>query len=481
MLAGPDGLREALAQHELSLDRELGKGGMSVVYLARDLRHDRMVAVKLLGPDVPGGAERFVREIKLTSPLVHPHIVPLYDSGTVDGTPFFVMPFIEGESLRHRLRRDGRLPIAEAVQIAGEVAEALEFAHGRGILHRDIKPENILLQAGHALVADFGVARALTRAAAPPSPAGGDRLTGDGLALGTAEYVSPEQASGDEGVDGRSDLYSLGCVLYEMLTGAPPFTGNSPREVMARRFRESPRPVRELRPEVSPGLAGVVERTLAAEPDARFGTATEFLAALRAPEQASRSVRIPAGRRQWGWAAAVLAAGVLAGIALHARGAARLETRRVVVARLSNETGDSAMAYLGRLAADRLTTSLAGIRGLEVVTSARVIPSRLTTGLQVDSLDDPARLRTLAEETAAGTLVSGSYFREGGRILLQAEITDANDGTLVAAVGPIGAPAARVEAAVDSLSRGVDAALRARLDHGRARRAPQQQRVGPSA
>ena len=285
MLAGPDGLRDALAQHELSLDRELGKGGMSVVYLARDLRHDRMVAVKLLGPDVPGGAERFVREIKLTSPLVHPHIVPLYDSGTVDGTPFFVMPFIEGESLRHRLRRDGRLPVAEAVQIAGEVAEALEFAHGRGILHRDIKPENILLQAGHALVADFGVARALTRAAAPPSPAGGDRLTGDGLALGTAEYVSPEQASGDEGVDGRSDLYSLGCVLYEMLTGAPPFTGNSPREVMARRFRESPRPVREPRPEVSPGLAGVVERTLAAEPDARFSTATEFLAALRAPEE----------------------------------------------------------------------------------------------------------------------------------------------------------------------------------------------------
>src|SRR5712691_4412002 len=191
----PDRLRAALAERSIVLDRELGHGGMSVVYLARDLRHDRLLAVKVLRPGVPTGTERFLREIKVVSPLVHPHIVPLFDSGAVDGCPFFVMPYIEGESLRRRLQREGRLVIAEAVQIAGEIGEALEFAHGREILHRDIKPENILLQGGHALVADFGVARALSEAVDRDDA--GERLTEQGLVIGTAEYMSPEQASGD--------------------------------------------------------------------------------------------------------------------------------------------------------------------------------------------------------------------------------------------------------------------------------------------
>jgi len=461
--ADPDGLRDALAERGLALDRELGRGGMAVVYRARDLRHDRLVAVKVLRTDIPGGAERFVREIRVASPLVHPHIIPLYDSGAVDGVPYFVMPFIEGESLRVRLRREGRLPVADAVQIAGEVAEALEFAHGRGILHRDIKPENVLLQAGHALVADFGVARALSGAAAEP-PDTGERLTGPGFVIGTAEYMSPEQASGEREVDGRSDLYSLGCVLYEMLTGAPPFTGKSPREVMARRFGAPPRRVSELRPEISPGLDALVGTALAADPAERVGTATAFLAALRAPT----GLPTPAtGRRRrrlrTEWLLPALGVAALAALGLHDRRQMPLDVRRVVVARLSNETGDSTMSYLGGLAADRLTASLAGLPGFEVVTSARVIPSRLTTGLLVDSLDDPARLRTLAEETAAGTVVSGSYFRAEGRILLQAEITDANDGTLKAAVGPVGASAAQLGAAIDSLGRGVDGALRSRI------------------
>jgi serine/threonine-protein kinase len=457
----PDGLREALARGGLALEQELGRGGMSVVYRARDLRHDRPVAVKVLRPDVPGGAERFVREIRLASPLVHSHIIPLYDSGAVNGTPYFVMPFIDGESLRSRLQRENRLPVADAVRIAGEVAEALEYAHGRGILHRDIKPENILLQAGHALVADFGVARALTEAAAHPEDRG-EALTGAGLVVGTAEYMSPEQASGEREVDGRSDLYSLGCVLYEMLCGKPPFIGKNAREVMARRFSGPPPSAAELRPEIPPELAALVEQSLAADPAERVPTAGAFLAALHGAAGGAAPAR-PRPRVRAEWLVPALGVAALAALGLHDRGPRTLDLRRVVVARLSNETGDSAHSYVGGLAADRLTASHAGMAGLHVATSARVIPSRLTTGLQVDSLDDPGRLRTLAEETAAGTIVSGSYFRDGSRILIQAEITNANDGNLVAAVGPVGPPTAHVDAAVDSLCRRVDGALRTRI------------------
>jgi serine/threonine-protein kinase len=473
MTMDPERLRRALAERSIALDRELGRGGMAVVYLARDLRHDRHVAVKVLLPDVPAGTERFLREIKLISPLVHPHIVPLFDSGAIDGRPYFVMPYIEGESLRQRLRREGRLGIGEAVQIAGEVAEALAFAHGRGILHRDIKPENILLadaspeggaaEVVHALVADFGVARALNEAVTQEP---GERLTGQGLVIGTSEYMSPEQASGDGSLDGRSDIFSLGCVLYEMLTGVPPLTGGSPREVLARRFRESPRPVRELRPDVSPELEAVVDKALASDPALRYADATEFLSALRSPA-GLQAVSGGSPRARLRWAAALtggLAAAALAigGLGRHRAGGADLDPRRIVVARMSNETGESTFSYLGGLATDRLTASLAGTPGIKVVTAATIIPSRLTTGLQVDSFDAPERLRTLAQETSAGTLISGSYFRNGDRISFQAEITDANHGTLLAAVGPVSAPASRAEEALDSLGRSVAAAVHRR-------------------
>jgi len=454
----PDRLREALAQRSLALERELGRGGMATVYLARDLRHDRLVAVKVLRPDVSMGAERFVREIEVVSPLVHPHIVPLYDSGTVDGAPYYVMPYIEGDSLRQMLRRQGRLSVSESVRVAGEIGEALEFAHSRGIIHRDIKPENVLLHAGHALVSDFGVARALGRAA--QTGADGDRLTEAGRILGTAEYMSPEQASGDTTLDGRSDVYSLGCVLYEMLTGQPPFIGGSAREILSRRFRESPPDVREKRPEVPPAVGQVITRSLAPDPADRYGSAGEFLEALH--DAASGVAEPGAGRASpaWGlarwWIGAVVALGVLA---LYATRSRSLDPRRVVVARMSNETGDSALSYLGSLATDRLTAALANTPGVQVVLSATVIPSRVNSGVQVDSLDDPARLRRLAEETAAGTLVSGSYFREDGRLSFQAEISDANRGTLLEALGPISLPAGRVEEAVDSLSRSVARAL----------------------
>jgi serine/threonine protein kinase len=449
-------LRSALAGRSIALDRELDRGGMSIVYLARDLRHNRLVAVKILRSDVPAGAERFVREIRLTSLLVHPNIVPLFDSGAVEGFPFFVMPYIEGESLWRELKRERRLEIADAVRIAGEIGEALEFAHRHEILHRDIKPENILLQAGHAVVTDFGVARALCDAATGEKP--GERLTEQGLVVGTAEYMSPEQAIGDRAVDGRTDVYSLGCVLYEMLTGALPFIGNSPREVLARRFRESPRPVREVRPEVSPHLEAVVKRAMAADPADRFATATDFLAALRSPAGAlSSEARPTRGRHRLRWPIGMVGAAAFVALAIHDTGQPRLDPRRIVVARLSNETGDSSLSYLSPLATDHLTASLAGAPGTVVVTSATITPSRLT---RVDSLDDAERLRVLAQETAAGTVVSGSYFRSGDRISFQAEITDANRGTLLDAVGPVTAPVDRPDDAIDSLGLGVEAGLR---------------------
>ena len=459
-------LRSALAERSLTLDHELGRGGMSVVYLARDLRNNRLVAVKILRPGVPTGAERFVREIETISPLVHPNIVPLFDSGVADGIPYFVMPYLEGESLRRRLHRDGRLRIDDAVRVAGEIGEALAFAHARDILHRDIKPENILLEAGHAVVTDFGVAGALSEALPGKKPR--ERLTEQGLIVGTAEYMSPEQASGDRTIDGRTDIYSLGCVLYEMLTGEPPFTGDSPRQLLARRFRESPRPVRNFRPEVSSHLEAVVERAIAADPADRFATAAEFLAALRSPASVLASAARPIhGRRRLRWITGVVGALALVTLGLHDTGQPRLNPRRVVIARLSNETGDSSLSYLSPLAADHFTASLAGAPGIVVVTSATVMPSRLNPGLKIDSMDDPERLRLLAQETASGTVVSGSYFRSGDRISFQAEITDANDGTLLDAVGPVTSPMNRAGDAVDSLGRGLETAIRRQL-HTRA-------------
>ena len=269
-----DQLRGALADRYL-IERELGQGGMATVYLALDLRHDRHVALKVLHPELAHavGPARFLREIRTTARLQHPHILPVFDSGEADGQLWYTMPYIEGESLRARLRHQPKLPIEEAVQIASDVADALAYAHERGIIHRDVKPENVLLSGGHALVADFGIARAV-------GPTEGDKLTGTGLALGTPAYMSPEQAAGSGALDGRSDQYSLGCVLYEMLAGEQAFTGPTPQAVIARRFMESPPAVRSLRTEVPELLERVVLRALAREPVDRFPTAAEFLRLL---------------------------------------------------------------------------------------------------------------------------------------------------------------------------------------------------------
>ena len=291
------------------LERELGQGGMAAVYLARDLRHDREVAIKVLHPDLGAalGADRFLSEIKTTARLQHPHILPLLDSGTADGLLFYVMPFVSGETLRARLARERQLAVDEAMLIAREVSDALGYAHGLGIIHRDIKPENILLQGGHALVADFGIALALQQA-------GGARMTQTGLSLGTPAYMSPEQASAEKQLDGRSDQYSLAAVVYEMLAGEPPFTGPTAAAVMAHLMTERPRPLDERRPTVPRGVVDAVARAMEKIPADRFPTCADFARALVQPS--AGGVAPAVGHRGAGWrpiAAVVAFAGAIAG------------------------------------------------------------------------------------------------------------------------------------------------------------------------
>ncbi len=272
-----DRLKAAISER-YQLEREIGVGGMATVYLAQDIRHARQVAIKVLRPEIAAslGAERFLREITTTANLHHPHVLPLYDSGEADGCLYFVMPYVEGESLRDRLRRERQLPLEDTLQIVREVADALGYAHARGVIHRDIKPENILLEAGHALVADFGIARAV-------SVGGSETLTATGTAIGTPIYMSPEQASGERDIDGRSDLYSLGCVMYEMLSGEPPYIGTTPHAVIAKKLSEPIPRISVLREQVPADVEAVLTRLLARIPADRFSSAQQILDALATP------------------------------------------------------------------------------------------------------------------------------------------------------------------------------------------------------
>ena len=258
------------------IEREIGQGGMATVYLARDLRHDRRVALKVLKPELGAvlGVDRFLAEIKVTANLQHPNLLPLFDSGEADGLLFYVMPFVDGESLRERVEREKQLPVDEAVRIAVAIANALEYAHGQGVIHRDLKPENILLQAGQPVIADFGIALAVSRA-------GGARVTQTGLSLGTPQYMSPEQATGDRAVDGRSDIYSLGAVTYEMLAGDPPHTASTAQAIVAKLLTEKPRSLRLTRELVPGHVEWAVERALAKLPADRWATPHEFAEALQ--------------------------------------------------------------------------------------------------------------------------------------------------------------------------------------------------------
>src|SRR5512142_2472028 len=269
------------------IGRELGAGGMATVYLAHDVRHDRPVALKVLRPELSAilGAERFLAEIKTTANLQHPHILSLFDSGEADGLVWYVMPYVEGESLRDRLAREHQLPVDEAVRIASEVADALAYAHGHGVIHRDIKPENILLHGGHAMVADFGIALAVSRSD------GGTRMTETGMSLGTPHYMSPEQAMGEREITPKADIFALGCVLYEMLSGEPPFTGPTAQAILARVMTEEPRSLTLQRRTIPPHVEAAVRTALEKLPSDRFATAQAFNDALGKPDVALPTTR----------------------------------------------------------------------------------------------------------------------------------------------------------------------------------------------
>jgi serine/threonine-protein kinase len=453
-------LQAALAERGIELGGEVGQGGMAVVYSAYDRRHSRQLVVKVLRPEayVALGPDRFLREIQIVAALHHPHIVPIYDSGAVEGIPFYVMPYIEGQSLRQRLAQTGRLSLDEALRVTGEVGDALAYAHAHGVVHRDIKPENILLEGGHALVADFGIALAAGRAPRHPTGQSADnasRLTSTGVVVGTPAYMSPEQASADPAVDGRSDIFSLGCVLYEMLAGERPFGGASAQAIIAQRFQKPPVPLHQRDSEIPAEVSAAVAKALATEPDARFATMEEFLAALEIERSRRRSLR---------WRPALVGTLTIVALSLLVswpgiRQVPPLDSRRVAVASLSNETGSSRLNPLGALVDSWITDRLSQAGVVEVVTSATVVPAQRDGRTAGNAGDDPERLHALATETRAGTLVSGSYYRGAGTgVEFHIEITDANSGELLEAVGPVesrGNP----ERIADQLSRAVAMAV----------------------
>ena len=378
----PPTLAAALADR-FPLERQLGEGGMATVYLARDLRHDRPVALKVLRPEVGVllGRERFEQEIRVASSLSHPNIMPVYDSGEAAGFLYYVMPVNEGESLATRIAREGFVAIDEALRILAEVADSLDFAHARGFVHRDIKPANILLSGypsaepggtggWHALVADFGVALALRHVE-------NDRLTATGLSMGTPAYMSPEQAAGNRMVDGKSDQYSLACVLYEMLGGDPPFTGSTPRSVMARHVSDAPPPLATLRPGLPPAVETVVRRALSKIPVDRYPTCTAFASAVQA---AFTGAPMPKEPRRW----RVSRRAALAGVAVLALAAAGWGVNRywprgermdsLALLPPENGTRDSALQYRVDGVYEQLVTSLAQAPRLQLKPRTAVAP-----------------------------------------------------------------------------------------------------------
>ncbi|MFI5280324.1 MAG: protein kinase [Gemmatimonadales bacterium] len=372
-----------------ALERELGQGGMAVVFLAQDLRHDRRVALKVLRPEISAeiGAERFQREIKMAAGLTHPHILPVFDSGAADGLLFYVMPNMEGNSLRERLERDRQLPLEEALRITREVASALDYAHRHHVVHRDIKPENILLHEGNAMVADFGIGKALS----------GGNITQTGMALGTPAYMSPEQAGGDADLDGRSDLYSLACVLYEMLSGEPPFTGPTAQAVIAKRF-VAPIPKVRVARDVPEAVDDAITRALSRTPVDRFPTAAEFAEALRlvtrdaggsatqrTPPEAQKSV--PA-------------------------------TKAIAVLPLTNMSADPENEYFSDGMTEEIINALAKVPGLQVASRSSCFAFK---GKEVE-------IRNVGEKLGVGSVLEGSVRKIGNRIRITAQLISVENG-----------------------------------------------------
>ena len=375
------------------IERELGQGGMATVYLAHDLKHERQVAIKVLRPELAQalGPERFLREIRTTANLRHPHILPLYDSGDAGGALFYVMPFIEGESLRDRLNRERRIPIEAALRIAREVADALGYAHGRGIIHRDIKPENILLEGDHAVVADFGIARAV-------SAAGGGALTQTGLAVGTPTYMSPEQVLADSTLDGRSDLYSLGCVLFEMLSGEPPFAAATTQRTIARRLTEPPPVLAQTHPELGPHVSAVLERVLATEPADRPASAAAFVALLIAPTTTSGAQ--PTVTRSTDSTRSVRR---------------DTPTRGLVVLPFVNRSPDANDEYFSDGLTEEIISDLAGIKAFSVISRSSAMRFKGTA----------KDVRTIGRELGVQYVLEGSVRKAGSNLRITAQLVDA--------------------------------------------------------
>ena len=401
----------------LVVDRLLGRGGMASVYLAQDTRQGRRVAVKVLRPELAAtlGAERFQREIQVASRWHHPGILPVFDSGASPGggavppTLWYAMPYVEGESLRDRMEREGQFPLADALAITREVADALGFAHARGVVHRDVKPENILLSAGHALVADFGIAMVVGE--------GGSRLTETGFTLGTAAYMSPEQAAGDRQVDGRTDQFALACVLYEMLAGEPPHTGPTAQAILSRRLTEPPRRLRAVRAAIPEGVDAAVLRALSTAAADRFASLGEFAAALGSGTRptAARGPSLPWRRALLAAGAAVLALATWWAGTRRAEGRDRVPAPRLAVLPLDNISADSADAYL----ADGLTAEL--VSTLSRVEGLRVVPRGTVEAFAGQGLG----IAALGRELEAGVVLDGSVQKAGDRLRVSLQLVDA--------------------------------------------------------
>lgn len=392
---------------------QLGQGGMATVYLATDVKLGRQVAIKALSPITRAylGSERFQREVLLAAQLSHPHIVPLFEADEADDLLFYVMEYVEGESLKDRLAREGPLPLEEAVGIAAEVGDALQYAHDRGVVHRDVKPGNILLSRGHALVTDFGIAKLVDAA----GPAARDSLTGAGITVGTAEYMSPEQASGAAGVDARADVYALAAVVYEMLAGEPPFTGPSARAVVARVLNDRPRPIRTLRPTLPSHVDRALAAGLAKVPADRPAGTRAFVDLLTRPSSARRHLSV----RYLAWALVGTAAVVAAAVWILWLRVRPPSASPASVAVLEFESVDSADAYIADGVTEAVITSLGRVERLTVKSRSAVRRFRSA------SRTDPA---ALGQALGVAYLVSGGVRRSGRGLHVGSELLRAEDG-----------------------------------------------------
>ncbi len=458
-----DSLREALADR-YAVERELGRGGMATVFLAEDRKHRRSVAIKVLHAELAAalGAERFLREIDIAARLQHPHILPLYDSGSAAGFLYYVMPYVEGESLRDRLTREKQLAFEDALRIATEVAGALAYAHSRGVVHRDIKPENIMLSGGTAVVADFGIARAVTAAGE------GKQLTQTGTIIGTPAYMSPEQSTGASEIDGRSDEYSLACVVYEMLVGEPPFTGPTAQAIIARHSLDMVSPPSIVRATIPDAVEGAILRALSKVPADRYPTTALFAEALNTPSAATGAYRratLERGMRRprrgvWRVAPVVVAlAAVAAYLVIRSARAGRgttvggLDPRHVAVLYFTDQSNARALGYLADGLTEALIDALRPVPTLTVVSKNGVGPYR-SSAVPLDSI---------ARALGVGTIVQGGVDQAGGRYRVSVNLIDGASGADLGKRASFEQPAGAVLAIRDSLASKVAEFLRVRL------------------